>query len=238
MGSTMRVCRSIALFVLLAAGGCALDRRRLQEATGGASFDGRDEPVGGESEPRDLVAGGKGASSRDLVDGCADLDTDGAADCTVTLVQNAAFSKNVANWTAQAQTQLSWADENALEDAPSGSAKLESASARASAEQCVEVRGQKLIIAYASALVDDESGSGAAQLQVSFYENEGCEGEFVAYFVTPSTVANRWATIQAGAVSPSSTASLSVALVGARPDAAESIRVYFDNVMLKAKDLM
>ena len=39
------------------------------------------------------------AASTGLVDGCADLDTDGIADCKATLVKNPSFTSDANGWT-------------------------------------------------------------------------------------------------------------------------------------------
>jgi hypothetical protein len=238
----MRSGRSLVplVVVLLLACACSLDRRRLREATGGSSSSpSANGAAAGEPEPGNTGSGGTGSTPKGLVDGCADLDTDGVGDCTTTLVENASFTEDVDGWQPRGDTDLTWQDKNALEDLPSGSARLTAETARASAEQCVKLPGRQLVIAYASVFVEDDSELGQAVLQVSFFENQDCDGELSAYFETPpSTVTNSWSTIQAGAVSPPGTASVSVALVGVKPDEAEQIEVYFDNVMLKAKELM
>jgi hypothetical protein len=233
--------RSFALAVLLLlACACSLDRRRLHEAKGGSSSQApANGAAAGDTASSDGGSGGNSPMVRGLVDGCADLDTDGVADCATTLVNNASFAENVDDWAADAQTELTWAAQNALADLPSGSAKLRGETARAVAQQCVTLRGNQLVIAYASAFVDDATELGHAQVQVSFFQNTACDGEPPAYFETPpSTVTNEWTTIQAGAVAPPGTASVSIALVGVKPESAEGIDVYFDNVMLKAKELM
>jgi hypothetical protein len=222
-------------------GACSLDRRRLHEATGGKSSSALGSaPAAGDSDVGGFAsAGDSGFTAGGLVDGCADLDTDGVADCSVTLLENAEFAENVEGWEPQADAELTWDGMNALEDSRSGSAMLTAEADRASAEQCVKLQGRKLVIVYANAFVEDETELGQAELQVSFFENEGCDGEPTAYFETPaSTSTNRWVTVQAGAISPAGMASLSVALVRLRKEAPEQIRVYFDNVMLKSKELM
>jgi hypothetical protein len=174
------------------------------------------------------------------VDGCADLDTDGVADCKTTLTTNSAFSEDVSGWHALGDTELAWEEKNAFEDLPAGSALVKSASAQASAEQCVALEGSNLlVIAYASAFVDDNTELGQAQLLVSFFESANCAGESWAYFETPpSTVSNSWTTIHAGAVPRLAIGSVSLALVGVKPAGSSEIRVYFDNIMLKTKQLM
>lgn len=195
--------------------------------------------MAGNDDPGPPGTAGKGPVPGGLVDGCADLDTDGVADCTTTLVENPSFAENVDGWTAQAETELTWDDKNAFDDLPSGSAMLIAETERATAEQCIKLQGGQLVIAYASAFVEDETELAQAEVQVSFFQTEDCNGQDPDYFKTPpSTVTNEWVTVQAGTISPLGTASASVALVGLKPDGAERIQVYFDNVMLKSKELM
>jgi hypothetical protein len=179
----------------------------------------------------------------DLIDGCADLDTDGVADCEVTLVDNPSFSSDVSGWSTSGDTKLRWSKKNALDDDGSGSAKLTdgtpAASApRASAFQCVAVDGNSLIVAWANALVEaSDAGDEQAQaeLEVTFVDGDDCNGTSSGYFETPpTTVTGGWTVVQAGALAPASTHSVAVALVGIKaPDAAD-LSVYFDNVMVKA----
>jgi hypothetical protein len=188
---------------------------------------------------------GGAASSSDLIDGCADLDGDGVADCEATLVENPTFTRNVRSWKALGDAELSWASKNALDDRPSGSAKLSDNTPFASAPlsqaiQCVPSAGETLMIAYANAFVDpgDADESPEAELAVTFFDSDDCSGEAGSYFETPpSSVAGAWTTIQAGGLTSETTRSVSVALVGVKAKAASELTVYFDNVMLKTEPL-
>ena len=209
-------------------------------AHGGASGAASDVNAAGEtSTPSPLPP---------LVDGCADLDTDGVADCSVTLVENAAFASDVSGWSPVGTSSLAWAAGNALADTPSGCALL-SAEGRSDidgtalfrASQCVPVPAGQLVIAYANARVEASAAGGdtaQAELQVSFFDREGCVDKSSGYFTTPpSTAVGEWVTIQAGGVSGSATKSALVELVGVKPYRADSLSACFDNVMLKAKAL-
>jgi hypothetical protein len=232
----MRMARWLGLVNLsLLVSACSIDRRDLSASTAG----GGAEPNPGSSAQAGAEDSTPGGVSGRLVNGCADLDTDGVADCKTTLVANPTFKETVEDWRALTETQLSWETKNALEDLPSGSAYLKGSNERAQAAQCVRLEGKRLVIAYASAFVATEAERGQAVLELSFFDSSDCSGESVSYFDTPpSNVTNAWTTIQAGWVSPPTTASVSVALVGLKPDGAEEIQVYFDNVMLKAQEAM
>ncbi len=176
-----------------------------------------------------------------LVDGCADLDTDGIADCRVSLVTSPTFASDVSGWLPTDDAALIWDPKNALGDLPSGSAKLSAMAQRAGALQCVVIEGERLVIAYASAFVQpggELDPAGQAELEVSFFAEGDCSGDRTSYFTTPpSRVSRIWTTIQAGAVSKATTRSVSIELVGVRAAAAATVTVYFDNVMLKTMEL-
>jgi hypothetical protein len=252
---------------------CSVDHRHLRlgsdtnTPTAGTGIDGGDSLVTGENpNPEGGAAGegqgpvstggsptsgspsGGGSTSRPLpplVNGCADLDTDGVADCAVTLVKNPTFKSDVTSWTAVDTATLAWDPRNPLADTPSGSALLAAAgssdidgSLPFKAEQCVAVPANQIIIAYANALVDAPSAAGTpaqAELEVSFFDSEDCTGGPTGQFFTPPSPAAAWSTIQAGGLSGPATRSASLALVGLKPYRADQLRVCFDNVMLEAK---
>lgn len=213
--------------------GCALDDRVLRargESHGGAS--GAGEGRGG-----DAWNSAGAPSAEGPVDGCADLDTDGVADCTTTLVRTPSFASDVSGWAAVGDATLAWSPKNAFTDLPSGAAELSSASSLGRAQQCLSLGGARLLIAYANALVeqpDDESELGRALLEVSFFDRRDCAGERASYFETPASSSGAWATVHAGGSAAETTRSVSVALVVVKP-AASQLSAYFDNVMVKAQ---
>jgi hypothetical protein len=234
-----------ALFCALALGAC-IDDRQLEPAP--PAFEG---VAGDGGDPSDGPASGGQPSTPpdtndDLVGGCADLDTDGVADCDATLVDNPSFSTDVTGWSTSGTSKLSWSSKNALDDADSGSAKLTddspAASApRASAYQCVKLEGNTLVVAWANAFV--EAGDAGdepprAELEVTFIDGDDCTGTTGGYFETPPTsVTGGWTVVQAGARAPASTHSVAVALVAIKSADSADLSVYFDNIMLKAVPL-
>jgi hypothetical protein len=231
-------------------GACSVDHRKL--TFGGGAAVG----AGGENASPDQPAAGaaSGQSSGGsttlppLVDGCADLDTDGVADCKVTLVKNPSFSSDVTSWTAVGAATLLWDPRNALADSPSGCALLglqgssdADGSVLARATQCVATSGKQLFIAYANALVEASAGMrdpSRAELEVSFFDSDDCAGERTGYYDTPpSQSVGEWVTIQAGGVSAVRTRSLAVALAGLKPNRAEKLQICFDNILLKSEPL-
>lgn len=234
-----RCAAPLPLLLLLA---CALDERELRpkRSAGGqnASDDSAttsDEASGsaepGAEEPNPGVV---------LVDGCADLDTDGEADCMATLVTTPAFEKDVEGWSSVDATVLSWDEKNASSEEVSGSAKLSGRLTTLRAMQCVPISGKQVVIAYASAFVEteDEDDDGTrALVEVSFFSHDDCSGESEGLFETPpSNVTHVWTTVQAGGISNKTTKSVSIALVAVKADPSANDAVYFDNVMLKMQD--
>jgi hypothetical protein len=220
-------------------GACSVDDRQLSLDEGGAGANRSGADPGTAEVPSRGGAGSGGDGTSGLVAGCADLDTDGVADCEVTIVENASFGSDVSQWLPGAETELDWAAEDALLDASSGSAKLKTAAARAAAAQCLMVAEKELVIAYASAFVQPATGSddsGQARLEVSFFESHDCSGERSGFFETPANmVTSAWTTVHAGGLSPEGTASALLELVGRKPVTLAELAISFDNVMLKTK---
>ncbi len=189
--------------------------------------------------------GGSGSGLPPLVDGCADLDSDGVADCKVTLLKNSAFASDVADWTGVDGATLTWDPDNALADKPSGCGRLRAPETGNDviyrASQCVEVASNTIVVAYANARVDQGPAGtpmAHAELEVSFFDNPDCSAKSSSYFTTPLSEGSRyWEIIQAGGVSSPTTASVSVALVGVRPDPTNQQSICFDNLMVKALPL-
>ncbi len=242
LGSRMRDDAAI-LALLLGVCSCSLDQRKLhlgEDDTAGAPSNGGSEHAGSSGTGgMELPSGGSGGSGQGLVDGCADLDTDGVADCESTLVETPSFTEDVVPWVAVGDAALIWDESNALADSPSGSAKLRTNGPRATAIQCVKLSGQHLVIAYASTFAaSSDEAITEGLLEVSFFSTVDCTGKRDGFFETPpSSESDAWTTVQAGGVSGPNTASVSVGLVGVNPRPPADLTVYFDNVMLRAQDV-
>jgi hypothetical protein len=215
---------------------CAVDDRQLTPAPSddtGGDYGGQSGTSTGTGEQT-----GASRSPFELLDGCADLDTDGVPDCQVTLVQNATFTSDTSDWVPDANTELDWDSKNALDDQPSGSAKLTSKTPRASASQCVAVGADLFIIAYANAFVTASAEGGTPaqpELEVSIFDTDDCTGPGTILFDAPPTDGvDTWTVIQAGNITSATTQSASIALVALAGSNSEAL-AYFDNVMLKTK---
>lgn len=263
--------RGLAPWLVLGLAACSLDERRLKVGPGGgegaAEQGGRPSsgassglPEGGEgATPSQGASAGSAGSVNDggdgpttpshlppLVGGCADLDTDGVGDCSVTLVENATFKTDVASWAKVGDSALEWNAKNALADTPSGCAMLSAqgttdadGAALFRASQCISAEPGQLVIAYANAWVAKNASpaeQSQAELQVSYFDAPDCAGSATGYFVTPpSTAAETWVTVQAGGVTGPNTRAVLVMLVGVKPYRTDELSACFDNVMVKFK---
>ncbi|MES1185405.1 MAG: hypothetical protein ABUL60_16455 [Myxococcales bacterium] len=238
-----RSCALVTALLALVTNACSVDHRHLhaQQSTGGAVSSNGGADGDAPDEPGGANGQGGTTTTKGLVDGCADLDTDGIADCKATLLSNPSFTSDTSDWQADPEVALSWDPKNALPDAPSGSARLEASVPRARVTQCVAMEEKKLVIAYANAFVTssaDGDEPGQAELEVSFFPSQDCTGDRAAFFETPpSTEVDAWSVVQAGQITVDGTRSVSIALVGLKPERSAALEVYFDNVMLKARAL-
>jgi len=264
--------RFIAGFIACATvASCSIDNRDLQSGgdsssggsgTGGA-FQGSSAGAPGagkcgvssanEAGSQSLAeAGAAGQSATPVaqiatVDGCADLDEDGVADCQQTLLSNSTFDANVMHWNADAGASLTWDPRDALAAPGSGAAVLTAESSAFdaggsslfTAGQCVRVTGGQIVIAYANALVDDgQDESGQAAVYVDFYDASDCTGMSTSSFSTPQPVAaspGAWLTLKAALLTSAGTHSARVMLAIEKPFVAQSFHARFDNLLLKSE---
>jgi hypothetical protein len=250
--------------------GCPVDNRKLEPAAefggqaGAATFSqpsagtdsGAGAAAGGTTQVGDggAVADTAGASgegsARPLptVGGCADLDTNGIADCKETIVTNPDFKQDVSGWVAEADATLMWDPLNAVGDPPSGSALVASTgvidadasgAALRAASQCVPIAGKQLVTAYANAFVDaGQDADGKAEVDVFFFDAANCQGTFAGSFSTPQPTdgaAGSWLTLLAGSVSSEAVKSALVKLAISKPFRAASFQARFDNVLVKVQ---
>ena len=182
------------------------------------------------------------------VDGCADLDGNGIADCRETIVVNADFKQDTSGWTAEMDASLSWVNDSAAGDSPSGSALVASTgvidanasgAALRDASQCVPITSKQLVTAYANAFVEaGQDSQGVAEIDVFFFDAEDCGGTFTGSFSTPQPTdgaVGSWITLRAGAVSSDTAKSALVKLAISKPFRAAAFRARFDNVLVKVQ---
>ena len=262
--------RNQALGVVLSSllAGCSLDTRQLQVDTesaghtslspgdGGAAGQGGALPAaagaagslsaGGGSGTAGATGGAAGSSSP-ATSGCPDLDGNTIPDCMETLATNAAFESDIDGWAAELETTITWQEQNASSDLPSGSALVASTGAIAgatgsalrAASQCLGVGSNRLVTVHANAFVPgNQDADGHAEVDVYFFDAEDCAGAYSASFSTPQPLdasVDAWLMLQAGAVTGKNTQSMRVMLAISKPFRADSFQARFDNILLKTQ---
>jgi hypothetical protein len=223
---------------------CSLDTRQLQYVAHGGQ---------GGSESQPLVHAGAGGTSQPeppLVDGCPDLDGNGVGDCQETLLDNGDFKLDVDGWSPDSDADLSWDEQNAAGDAPSGSALLKGTNSAAPgasgsvlrfAKRCLPINGSQLVTVYANAFVaGGQAADGHAEVDVYFFDVAACGGTSVTSFSTPQPLdatTDKWLTLKAGSVSGPNAQSALVTIALSQPLSAASFSAHFDNVLLKTQTL-
>jgi hypothetical protein len=247
--------------------GCSVDARQLRPASDGEA--GSSSSLGGSSNQATTGASAKnskiygssgagansdseGGAGGDVVqpptiatvDGCADLNGDGVADCQQTLVANATFDSNVASWHADTGASLTWDPRDSLNAGTSGTALLSAASGAfdaggsslVTASQCITVTGGQIVITYANVFIDKgQDSSGQAAIDVDLFGAPGCAGTATSSFSTPmpeNASPGVWLAEQAGLKSPNGTRSALVRLAIDKPFQADSYHARFDNILV------
>lgn len=193
--------------------------------------------------------GGSAGEAARTIDGCADIDGNGIADCTETLAANSDFKSDIAGWTPGPGAKLAWDEQNAGGSLPSGSGLLVAEASGADgggsllreASQCLPVSGNRLVTVYANSLVQSgQDPLGHAEVDVSFFEFPACAGALTSSFSTPQPLeapTGTWLDLKAGTVTSANTQSMSVRLAISKPAQADSYQARFDNILLKVQAL-
>jgi len=177
-------------------------------------------PAGGAGGP----SGGTGGAA--WAGPCGDLNHDLVDDCTQTLVQNSRFDTSVTGWVAEAALTEAWVNVNASGKPGSGSISLTQTGAPGmdGARQCIPVTP---FASYdIAARVQVGAGqTGTAGINVYFYDDDACQGNFVPPPPNTSTtpieggVAGSWTELATGVPLwiPRGVGSMYVRLVANKP---------------------
>ena len=174
-----------------------------------------------------------------LVDGCADLDENGAADCKESEVSNSRFVADVDGWRADTGVSISWSTRDAYGDETSGSALVEASGTSDNdalgtfpASQCVPVVPGETARLFAEVRVSSGQGMGFAGLQVWFFDAPGCVGSLQSSLSTPySNQLDTWLPLSGEAMVPRGAKSASVRLAVIKPFKGPLFATHFDNVL-------
>lgn len=169
-------------------------------------------------------AGGSGAGAgAGPVFACGDLNHDLVDDCTQTLVQNSRFDTSIAHWDAESSMTETWGSVNASGAPGSGSISVNHTgpgSTMIGARQCIPVTPNASYDIAARVQVG-AGQTGTAGINVYFYDDGACEGNFVLPGNTPieGGVAGAWIVLATDAPLwiPGTAHSMYVRLVANKP---------------------
>ena len=255
---------AFGMLVLLVAS-CSLDDRTLsarepsndpgragtsnQGGTGGKGTDtGGGAPVSGSAgEHEGQGSSGEGGQSPLDPGQCPDSDENSVPDCQETVVANSTFDQSTADWLAEDNVSQAWYEDDADTRAGSGSlavvnfnlADIPNLSIGGS-KQCVSVSGGGRYLYQMQVLIAKGQGSkGSAGFNVQFYEAADCSGKKLENFGGTSPqleTQGAWLPLEFEAEAPINAASMLVQLVVIKAFKEGSLRVLFDNVLVKPKE--
>jgi len=255
----------VALTALWLGAACSLDERALtvhlnagsageQSTMGGragstSAGGALVEPVAGADSGGQAGASGQAgeasAGAPTFENGCADLDHDGRSDCAQTLLKNAQFSSDVADWSPELGATITWDASDLLGASGSGSALVTSSGSMdidgnvlVAVDQCVRVEPGQVLEFFANARVDAAPEAGSASVTFWFFDAAGCPGDSGSdvYQVPPAVYEpEQTETLTGVTMVPPYINSVRVRLGVIRPFRAESFSARFDNLLLFAR---
>lgn len=228
---------------------CALDDRALAPKAGVAGAAG----TAGSNEPANTAgSGGSAGLGVPLAPLPVDCDFSGSSptECA-TAIENPGFNSGTTPWSAEpGPVTLSWYEEDALEEASSGSLSVVNAltgeasgPASVGAVQCLETSAGQIYGLAADVFIPNGQGDGldggpylaSAGLSMIFKDGPGCTG-FTVGNATSDLVdaAGGWAHVEGKAIAPQGATSVAVRLVTFKSFRQFRFEARFDNVLVKA----
>jgi len=175
-------------------------------------------------------------------DGCADLDRNGASDCSETLLDNSNFATDVSDWEVEVGATLAWdaLDLSGAED--SGSALVTSTdaldalgSSLVSASQCIAVEAGKELEIFGQVQTEVSDTDGNAAISVWFFPTQACGQSPSSVFQTEPIPTGKTVILRGSATVPESMTTARVRLAVIKPFKAPSFGVHFDNLLVIAR---
>jgi len=250
--SSVSACAALGgacLTLLLLCSACAVDERTLlrSESASGASG-----ASGAEGFPSNPALGDAGA--RADLPRCFYLGDSVEMGCE-TLVKNAGFSSNAADWSAEpVGITESWLKGDANDDPHSGSLvvmntnfkKDESAKGGTNggaARQCVPVTSGRIYDLAADIFVPGGQGMGfegtytsVATLSIFFYDAAECEGRTASNFTSAPVISpDEWVHVEGTTIAPKEALSMAVRLATLKPFRQNIFEAHFDNVFVQER---
>ncbi|HYQ03181.1 MAG TPA: hypothetical protein VER96_31120 [Polyangiaceae bacterium] len=249
--SSVRACAasSSVYFALLLCSACSVDDRTLlsSEGIGGT----RSTPAAGGS-PSIPIHSDAGAVE---LPRCQYLETNVEEGCA-TLVKNAGFSTNAADWSAEPLGMSEgWVNSDAADSPHSGSLVVTNLNFKSdetakggisggAARQCVPVTSGRIYDLAADLFVPDGQGAGfegltytsTAALSVFFYEEADCAGRTASNFTSDSvSQTDEWVHVEGTTIAPKEALSMAVRLATFKPFRQNVFEAHFDNVFVRER---
>lgn len=172
---------------------------------------------------------------------CGDLNQDAVDDCTQTLVQNSRFDSALSGWVEEPSTTQVWNSSDALGKPGSGSLLLTNTvgveqaagAVMVGSRQCVAVTPSAVYDFAARVMLGTGQTSGQAGVNVYLFDDEACQGNFVAAG-TPIAggVGGSWTALRGELWIPGGAHSMYVRLVAIKPFVQPSLSVLVDDVLV------
>jgi hypothetical protein len=215
------------------------------EASGGASGNSAAGSAsgGGSSGSGAQNGGAAGNGGNPNLGPCGDINLNGVEDCDETLVSNANFKQEVAEWSAEANVNQVWSANDARGKADSGSLVVTSVKpgqaegwSIAGTGQCVSANGGETYEIGARAQIPGGQAEGRATINLAIFGNDACQGTFLTS-TTPALLAatGDWHVLNGTAKMPPATRSFYLRLAAEKPNAQPSLEVHFDDVLVRKK---
>ncbi len=238
---------SCCVCLLLAGTGCTVDDRTLleDEAGGTGGSGGTENPI---------HAGGADDQEVEPLPRCLYLGTAVDPGCE-TLVKNAGFSTNIANWIAEpVGISEDWLRTDASDDPKSGSLVVlnlnysvdegaKNGTNGGGSRQCIPIKSGTTYDLAADIFIPAGQGMGfegvyisVAALSLFFYEEPDCGGRTKSNFTsTPVEKTDEWVHVEGSALAPKETRSMAVRLATLKPFRQNMFEAHFDNVFVRER---
>ena len=246
--------------VLLLAGltsACTLDHRTLQLARGGndgAATAGSPSSGGGQApvSPQGGDVADGGSDTTNVPFPVCDYSRRVSKEC-LTLVKNAGFATDTADWDTDGGVYGNWQPEDANKAVNSGSiavvntlSGMDEGTAPGAARQCLAAHPGNNYDLASDILVAPDQGAGeapgapyegAAVLGAFFFDAEDCQGTSVGYMSAEQvTKAGEWVHVTTTGTAPELTRAISVRLGTLKPIREYLFQATFDNVFVRERE--
>jgi hypothetical protein len=240
-----------ACLALLIGAGCSLDERTLLTTS---AIDGSSAAGGQPAQMDSPAAGALGEAGEAPLPRCLYLGNTVEKGCE-TLVQNAGFTLNVADWVAEdVGVSEGWLDVDATGSANSGSLVVTNSNykddedakggtAGGGARQCIPVASSMVYDLAADVFIPDGQSSGfdgnytsVATLSIFFYPDAKCAEQTIGNFTSDALDSpNEWLHVEGSTQAPKDSQAMAVRLATLKPFRQYSFEAYFDNVFVRER---